>query len=183
MDEIRLPETSYQRIQRNLECRKEHTVMKGQFRKPLAIAATLVLCLALPLMAAAAGKGGFFRDITGWNGAIVGTAYDNATEEIEVTATTENNTLLVTARLLLPEELPYRETETLALGSCYFTDEAGNRIAELTGTEFLPLADNTVAFHLNAVEDAHTLHIESFVSRKKADQDLTISGDWQIEIQ
>lgn len=182
VEAIRLPEDAYGRICQNMKRRKEHTVMKKQYRKPLTIAAALVLCLTLPLGAAAAGRLGHFRDILGWNGAIVGTAYDNATDEIEVTAKAEGDNLLVTVRLLMPEKAPYREVEALALGSCYFTDEAGDRIAELSGTDALPLLGNTLTFQLGLIEDAHTLHIESFVGSKKAEQDLVISGDWEISL-
>ena len=179
VEAIRLPEDVRLRICHNLKHRKEHTIMKKQYRKPLTIAA-LLLCLALPLGAGAAGKLGHFRDILGWNGAIVGTAYDNATDEIEVTAKPEGNTLLVTVRLLMPEKAPYREVEALALGSCYFTDESGDRIAELPGTDALPLLGNTLTFRLDMEEGAYALHIESFVGSKKAEQDLVISGDWEI---
>lgn len=182
VEAIGLPEDARCRIRRNLEHRKEHTVMKKQYRKPLTIAAALALCLALPLGAAAAGKLGHFRDILGWNGAIVGTAYDNATEEITVTATAENGSLLVTVRFLFPEKAPYREEEALALGNFYFTDEAGNRIGELTGTEALPLSGNTVTFRLDLVDNARKLHIENFIGSKKADRDLIISGDWEIPL-
>ena len=180
VEAITLPEDSRRRICQNLNHRKEHTNIKKQYRKPLTIAAALVLCLALPLGAAAADKLGHFRDILGWNGAITGTAYDNATDEIEVTAKTEGDNLLVTVRLLMPEKAPYREVEALALGSCYFTDEAGDRIAELSGTDAFPLLGNTHTFQLRQIEDAHTLHIESFVGSKKAEQDLVISGEWKI---
>ena len=182
VEEIRMPEETRQRIKHDLEHRKESAVMKHQFKKPLTIAATLVLCLALPLGAAAAGKLGHFRDITNRTGAITGTVYDNAMEEIEVTVKEDDGKLLVTVRLLLPEKAPYREVEALALGSSYFTDAAGNRILELAETEAVPLSGDTVTFRLDSVAGAHTLHIENFVGSKKADQDLTISGNWEIPL-
>jgi len=182
VEAIHLPEESRQRITEHLKHRKE-PIMKKHYRKPFAVAAVLALCLMLPLGASAAGGMGFFRDLTGWNGAVVGTAYENATEEIAVTAKSENQELLVTVTLLKPQELPYRKEETLALGSCYLTDEAGNRIAQWTGTDAVQITGPTLTFRLSLEEGAHMLHIENFVSAKKADQDLTISGDWQIEIE
>lgn len=49
----------------------------------------LVLCLCLTGVTALAATGklqGFFSDITGWNGAVVGTSYEQATKELEVKA-------------------------------------------------------------------------------------------------
>ena len=180
VESIHMPEHTRRRIIQNLEHRKEHPVMKKHYRKSLTIAAALALCLALPLGVGAAGKHGYFRDILGWNRAIVGIAYENATDEISVTARTENGNLLVTARFLMPESLPYREEEALALGSYYFTDAAENRIADFVGSDPVPLSGNSATFQMKLVEGAHTLHIESFVGSKKADQDLTISGNWEI---
>lgn len=182
VEAIRMPESARQEIAENLRKRKEYT-MKPKSIRLAPIAAVLALCLMLPLGASAAGRMGFFRDITGWNGAIVGTAYENATEEIIVTAKAENRELLITVTLLKSQELPYREEETLALGSCYLTDEAGNRIAQWTGTDAVKITGPTLTFRLPMEEDAHTLHIENFVSAKKADQDLSIFGDWQIKIE
>ena len=61
---------------------------------PVAIAAVLALALLLPVGTYAAGRAGFFRDVKRWDGAVVGTAYENATNEISVTAVRQDDQLL-----------------------------------------------------------------------------------------
>jgi hypothetical protein len=92
--EINMPDEMQERIIRrcyqtsNLEM-ENRTMKKTKtfFKKPIAIAASLVLCLCITGVTALAASGqlkGFFKDIKNWQGAVTGTAYEQATDELHV---------------------------------------------------------------------------------------------------
>ena len=146
------------------------------------IAAALVLCIGLPAGMAATNTG-FFRDVTNWQGAITGTVYEQATNEIAVTVTAAADTLTIEADFRNPDTAPYRELETLAFGKYQILNADGAVIAEGESSESAAVADNgavlTVPF--DAVPGAYTLVIENFVGGSKADQPLPITGHWECE--
>lgn len=144
-------------------------------RMTVLIAAVLITALCC-VTAFAAVNGGWFADVKNGVGAITGTEYHNATEEITVTAEANNNPLTVTVTFLAPEQFPYRELETLRIGEYRIDDNSGNEtdnapivngIAQLT----IPVGDLPAG--------SHTLHIASFIGEKKAEQPLPIYGDWE----
>ena len=145
------------------------------------IAAALVLCIGLPAGMAATNTG-FFRDITNWQGAITGTVYEQATNEIAVTVTAAADTLTIEADFRNPDTAPYRELETFALGAYEIRDAAGTVVAEGESSEPAAVADNGAALTVpfDAAPGAYTLVIESFVGGSKADQPLPITGHWEI---
>ena len=68
---------------------EERTMSKPKFtiQRTMAIAAVLTLCLVIVCMSPLASSiRGFFRDIVLFDGAITGTQYENATNEIIVNA-------------------------------------------------------------------------------------------------
>lgn len=181
-ESIRMPESVRQEITKNLQNRKEQTMKRKSIRLA-PIAAVLALCLLIPLGASAAGKSGFFQDLFGRGGAIVGTTYNNATQEIAVTAAVEENSITVTARLTQPEALPYRDLEELSLHSWYLADAEGKCLMEGEATQPVSIQGDTITFTIPSAPDAAVLCIESFQGHKKADQPLTISGDWVIGLE
>lgn len=185
VEAIHMPKDARRRIRTNVIIQKEYT-MKKHFPKTAAIAAILALCLCLPLGAAAAGKTGIFRDIFNHQGAIVGQTYENATDEIRVTAKTAGEKLVVTVEFLKPEEMPYAALQTLSLGAYSLDgdqkDENGLIQATATMKNNVSISENKATFTLPLNPGATTLHITSFEGSAKADQPLTISGNWEITI-
>ena len=145
------------------------------------IAAALVLCIGLPVGMAATNTG-FFRDVTNWQGAITGTVYEQATNEIAVTVTTEADTLTVEADFRNPDTAPYRALETLALGKYQILNADGAVLTEGERSEPAAVADNGAALTVpfDAAPGTYTLVIENFVGGSKADQPLPITGHWEI---
>lgn len=152
-------------------------------RNPAAVAAALAICVALPLTALAASGSlkGLFVDVTDHRGSIVGQTYEQATDEIVVSAAVEKGELVVTATFDDPKAPPYSESERLGIGAYRILDADGKVVAE-GRTESVEVADGqaVVSIPLNGVgPGSYTLAVSSFVSEKKADQPLSILGSWE----
>ena len=187
VEAITMPESVRTRVCANLS----HTFTnpkRTRFRRLLTIAAVLALCLCIPIGAAASGRKGRFRDVYNWKFAVVGTAYDNATEEIAVTAQSDGNTLLVKATLLVPEQAPYPYISMLSIDSYRIVDANGKPLykvhneakieaAECQGNSFV------IPISLTApLPSGSALVIETFVATAEFEQPLPISGNWNIPI-
>lgn len=182
---ITMSEAMRTRIAENIrkKIHQEKSTVKRNFLTPAAIAAALVLCL--PLGTAAAGLFGQFIDIHDWRGAIVGTKYENATNEINVHAQITDSGLTVTAILLYPERAPYLVMDSLAIGSYSIVDANGTVLAEGGETAAAAL-DGRAQFQLpldSSLPEDCILKIHSFIGGARAEQPLPISGDWEIPIQ
>lgn len=178
----RVLDRSKHRLEQNKE---EHSMKKTKIRmkRPLAVAAILVLCLCLPIAGAAMGNSGLFKDVIRWDGAVTGTVYENATNEIDIAAVADD-TLAVTVTLLTPDSAPYSACEELAIGDYQIVDAAGDVVAEGSNTNSVVVDNGRAVVHIpleGIADGTHTLRIQSFVSMKKADQPLPISGFWECD--
>lgn len=189
---ITLSEEAKSRIIRNCASsaasQKEENVMKKHtyFKKPATLAAVLALCLCLTLSVAAAGGFGQFQDILGFGGAVVGTAYENATQEIQVEARIEKSQIILTATFVDSDAFPYRELETLTLGEYRILDGEGKFIAQGSGEAPVVIENGQVALTipLNGMDcTGCELVISSFIGSKKADQPLEITGSWHCGLE
>lgn len=178
---IELPEETKRRILEN--CRQ--TRAGRNYRSRRIIAAAAVLAALLCITAAGAASLGYFRDIKNASGAITGTEYLNATEEIAVQATLTETGLRAEIAFIRPDDIPYREVEELTLHEYDILDAAWNIL--LTGTETDPVSPSdgraVIEIPLDLPEGARTLAIHSFTAYKKADQPLNIYGAWQCPIE
>lgn len=197
MEEIKMTGAMQERILQNClkETEKERTDLsmmekknnKRWFQKPLAVAAAFALCLTLGSVTALAANGkleGFFKDITDWRGAVTGTTYEQATDEITVNVTAEAGVLKVEAVFVEAEKAPYSEVEQLAIGKYRMIDANGNTVAQGDAGEAVPVQDGQAALMLDVEElpaGQYTLQLQSFIGSKKADQPLSINGNWECE--
>ena len=190
VQKIEMPAEMQDRIIRNCRASAVHkteiTIMRNKanfnFKKVVSIAAVIVLCLCATV--AAANHFGAFKDVTNWTGAVVGTEYVQATDEIAVTAGAEQATLTVTAVFLTPETAPYSEEEAFSVGSYQIVDAFGNVIVGGEGDDFVEIVDGeaVMTISLDGIDNGdYKLLISSFVGSKKADQPLKISGDWACD--
>ena len=160
---------------------------KRWFQKPLAVAAAFALCLTLGSVTALAANGkleGFFKDITDWRGAVTGTTYEQATDEITVNVIAEAGVLKVEAVFVEAEKAPYSEVEQLTIGKYRMIDANGNTVAQGDAGEAVPVQDGQTALMLDVEElpaGQYTLQLQSFIGSKKADQPLSINGNWECE--
>ena len=192
--EITMPEEMKRRIAHN--CKQIETTMEEHnmnnrkntsfFRKPAAVFAALAVCLSLSVTALAATGvlQGFFRDITNHSGAIVGTSYEQATNEIDMDVTVNGNELTVLATFVNPNKFPYRESELLGIAEYQIMNAEGKIVQEGGTDKSTPVVNGQVSIvlELNDIETgSYKLVVNSFVSEKKADQPLNISGNWECE--
>ena len=158
---------------------------RNNVRKPVAVLAALAICLTLSVtVLATTGIGqGFFRDITNWQGAIVGTSYEQASDEISMCVAVNGNELTVRATFSIPQEFPYREIEKLGIAACRIVDVNGKTVKE--GTAEATEVISGQAAILIPMEDIdsgdYKLIVTAFVAEKKAEQPLNLNGHWECE--
>ena len=151
------------------------------------VAAAVALCLGLGGVTAMAASGkleGFFADVTRWDGAVVGTTYEQATEEIEVSASVSGDSIVVDAVLLKAGEAPYAFLDSIGIQAYSIADAEGETLVEGTSNEKADIADGKISCKLPLDElesGSYTLIITEFVGSAKAEQDLPIKGYWVCE--
>ena len=189
---ITMPEEVKRRIVRNcktqiLNSRKEivmKTNKKNTFiRKPAAVFVAVALCLSLSVTALAATGvlQGFFHDITDYHGAVVGTSYEQATDEISMDVTVNGNELTALVSFINPQMVPYSEAEKLGIAAYQVVDANGRVVAE-GAAESTKIVNGQAAINimLDEIESGnYKLIVTAFVTEKKADQPLNISGAWE----
>ena len=189
---ITMPEDTKRRIVRNCKTqisnsRKENLMKINQnhtfTRKPAAVfvAVVLCLCLSVTVLAATGISKGYFRDITNWQGAVVGTSYEQASDEISMDATVNGNELTVLATFLIPQEFPYRELEKLGIAAYRIVDADGKVVKE-GAAEAVEVINGQAAINiqLDGIGGGSCkLIVTAFVGEKKAEQPLSINGNWE----
>lgn len=102
---------------------KRFKIMK-QLGSAAAVAVLFIGVLAVVNPGFASSLQGWFKDITNWKGAVVGTEYNQATEEMDIKV---SNVMALNHELVLPltvtfkhlEQTPYNLIEALTLGEFY----------------------------------------------------------------
>ena len=186
---ITMPEDMKERIAENCNTFRKESHMNNKkmtIRRPAAVLAVLVICLTLSMtvMAATGTLEGFFVDIKNFGGAIVGTAYENATGEITFDASVDGNELIVFAGFSDPEAFPYRETEQLGIAEYQILDSEG-KVAQEGSVEAAQIVDGSAVLKIGIDElepGSYLLKVSAFVSEKKADQPLNLYGNWEFSI-
>jgi len=186
MSRIRNTDTSNKKKNTG-ETRMKARRVNNRWKKSLPMAAALVLCVCITgvtAMAAAGKLEGFFKDIKRWDGSVVGTAYEQATEEIAVSIKEVTNELIVLVTIEEPEKPPYSESELFGIASYKIEDMSGNIVLseEAFGERVSFNNQMFLEIPLNQIPSGeYKLVIEQFMSEKKADQPLRISGNWECE--
>lgn len=191
--EITMPEEMKRRIVHN--CKQIETTMEEHnmnnrkntsfFRKPAAVFAALAVCLSLSVTALAATGvlQGFFRDITNRSSAIVGTSYEQATDEIIMDVTVNGDELTVMVSFANPQMAPYVYAEQLGIAQYRIVDVNGKEIKDgSAGSAEVVNGQASVNIELDGISNgSYKLIVTAFVSEKKADQPLNINGNWECE--
>lgn len=158
---------------------------KSFFRNPAAVFAALAVCLSLSVTALAATGvlQGFFRDITNYSGAIVGTSYEQATDEIKMDVTVNGDELTVMVSFANPQMAPYVYAEQLGIAQYRIVDVNGKEVKEgSAGSAEVVNGQASVNIELDGISNgSYKLIVTAFVSEKKADQPLNINGNWECE--
>ncbi len=172
------------RIEEEMEARPVKQKKGGYLRKPAAALIGCVICLSLSVTALAA-KGslkGYFRDIKNPWGAVVGTAYEQATDEIAVSAEVQGKKLVVRAAFVEPQMMPFRVWKNLGIAAYQITDGNGTVVQEGKTEELAKVAGGTAAIPISLDglrTGSYKLIITAFVTAEKAEQPMQISGYWE----
>lgn len=192
VNEIEMSDEMRSRIIRNCYKKMEEDTMrkhKGNsiFRKPMVAVASLALCICLTGISAMAATGklqGFFKDITRWDGAVVGTSYEQATNEVEVKAMGTDSGLEIEASFLAPDKAPYFTFEQMGIHTARIVDMNGKVIEKDIASEPAEVQDGKVIIQIsleNVPGGNYKLQISELVGSSKADQPLVLHGDWEYE--
>ncbi len=169
-------EQNHQYIQK-----QENSWMKKIYIPRMAAVFTvLCICLAGTVMVSAGSLKVFFRDVTNRNGAVTGTVYENADQEINVSVSAEEGALRVA--LQCPDTVPYSEIEEWTVTGYRILDPAGNTVMENEPAEWSEANDDAVEIIIPLTmqeQGTYRLEITEFKGRKKADQDLPVKGHWE----
>ena len=152
------------------------------FAVPVAAAAAVVLLIGGA--ATAAVQNGYFQNVKRWDGAVVGTQYQQAGGEIQVSADVAGDELTLHAVFLKPDDFPYRAIDEFGLGSYQIADISGKTIIESDEAFFTEIIAGQAewAIPLEKLDKGtYKLIITSFQGAAKADQPLEISGYWECE--
>lgn len=192
VNEIEMPDNMRARIIKNCYSKLEEETMKEHkrnslFRRPMVAVATLALCICVTGISAMAATGklqGFFKDITRWDGAVVGTSYEQATEEMQVNATETSEGLEIEVTFLTPDQAPYLYFEQFGIQTCEIVDSDGKVMVKEITSELAEVQDGKVNILLTLEElpkGSYKLRISEMVGAKKADQPLVLHGAWECE--
>ena len=179
---------------KNMEAR---TMSKPKFtiKRTMAIAAVLALCLVVVCMTPLASSiKGFFSDIVRFDGAITGTKYENATNDIKVDVlelTSENGNLNIPLGLTIqnPTEAPFPYIQEIAVSEYKILDNNNKEIVKTKlsaedGDKGI-ISDGKVLITLSLDSkkiksgEEYTIVIEKMYGLAKADAPLHITGTWK----
>ncbi len=150
-----------------------------------AAAAAVAACVGISGISALAASDtlqGFFKDIF-HGGAVIGTAYEQASDEIELNITEVSRGLTVELIMSYPEKVPYSELEALDIGSYRIVGADGSIIAEGSTTS-AELRNGCAAVRIpldNVSGGDYSLIVSEMTGFRKADQPLSISGIWECD--
>lgn len=195
LEKIEMPQEMQKRIIRNCNSQnnfgmEEYAMNKSKkiwLKKSIPMVAVLSVFICFATVgAAAAMKTGIFKDVTRWTGTVVGTTYEEASEEIEANVTVEDDRLLVLVTMLSPATPPYSECKEFGISSYQIIDSSGSMVIKDAGTELSAISNGQaeIRIPLNGIERGnYELVINKFVGSAKADQPLEICGIWKCEFE
>ena len=187
---ITMPEETKRRISEHCRThinnqKKENTMNNTRntstFRKTAAVIAVLAVCLTLSVTALAESGvlKGYFADVTNFTGAVIGSTYEQADDEINLSVTVNGDELTVTAAFVDAENPPFI-ADKLGIAEYRITDSEGNAVMQGTvpSSEIVD-GQAEITIDLTGVESgSYRLEITSFVAESKADAPMPVNGIW-----
>ena len=183
--EIEMPKDMQQRIIEKCYIETEKKKMNKMFKKPMVAVASFALCVCLMGVTALAATGkleGYFRDIKRWDGAVVGTAYEQATDEVEMNIIEVSDKLVVEITMVNFKEAPYSFFEMFGIKNYKIVDANGKVNVENENLEMSAIANNKVLVNVpldGIANGEYTLIVSELVGSSKAEQPLGLSGTWE----
>lgn len=191
INEIEMSEEMKKRIINNCYRKMEEDIMSKEtnkiFKNPMVAVASMALCFCLAGIATLAATGkleGFFKDITSWDGAAIGTSYEQATDEIDLSVISVSDELTVMAEMVNPNMAPYMVFETFGIEDYEIVDANGKVVVEGDATDLAEIVEGktTIVIPISDLSGGdYKLVVSGFVGSAKADQPLVLSGTWECE--
>lgn len=159
--------------------------MRKFFKRPAVAVATLAICVCITGVTALATTdkvNGFFKDILRWDGAVIGTEYEQATDELEITIGDVSEEINVEVKMVNSDIAPYSFFELFGIASYKIVDLDGNVVVEGSATEMAEITNGEINLKIpcNDLEvGEYELVIDKMVGSSKADQPLGLSGVWK----
>ena len=168
----------------NLKLYSEFSAYRSK-RSRLTYAAIIGIPAATVLLGAGVytiHNGGYFHDVKNGFGTITGVTYENATDEISIKAVRKSEQIELTVQILEPyiNKMPYEDCEQLKIGKCTLISKGKN--TDFSTDEISEVENGKAVFILD-IADADSISITELISRKKADADLSIYGNWEIPLE
>ena len=191
--EIEMSQEMKERIMKNCqnELEKNRKSLNYRvFRKPVAAAVSMFLCSCLVGVTALAATDttgklqGFFKDIIRWDGAVTGTSYEQATDEINMSVISVSDELAVMVEMVNPNIIPYKVFETFGIEDYEIVDENGKVVIEGDTTEFAKIVagKTTIVIPISELTGGdYKLVVSGFVGSAKADQPMVLNGTLKCE--
>lgn len=156
------------------------------FKRTGAVAAMVAVCLVTVVNATPIK--GFFKDIMRFDGAVVGTEYANATNEIKITALKiENeNVLPLEIEFVDNNVFPFKSIEQLSVVKYKVVDKNSNEVCYeenlVENVENGKVIINLPLNKSNLIDgETYFLEIDNLKGLEKADAPLEITGNWNIK--
>ena len=167
-------------------------------RKPAKKIPLKAAVIAIPAMILLTGagiytahSGGYFKDVKDGFGTVISTQYVNATDDLSVTAMAERDRIFLTVEipkleLSGMESFPYSEFEEMRVKSCIV--ECGGKEIRIKDLPYSSMTEKGSEIEITLDEIVNTsdmiiVTITEFEGSKKADQPLSVHGEWKIELQ
>lgn len=186
---IEMPAEMQERIRKNCYEKMEEENMKKSrkniFQKPMVAVAALALCLCVTGVSALAATGklqGFFKDIKRWDGAVTGSTYEQATDEVEIAITEVTDSLEVNITFVDAQKVPYSVFETLGIHNYQILDKTGKAVVKGAETAAVAISNGQVQLSISLEEvpaGEYKLVVTELVGGSKADQPLVVKGTWE----
>ena len=196
LDAIEIPENLHERCVAGAMKAKsemeERNMNKNQIKKTVAAAAVALVCVfAVGSTTFADSIKGMFKDAKRFDGAVTGSEYVNATDEVrvtagEVTVTDTEVYVFVEIAFLNLEAAPFKYIEWVEVDAFEILSADGEVVVSEEEVNVVCSVKDGCANLSLSVEagklvagETYTLVIESFEGCKKADAPLAVKGEWE----
>lgn len=217
IDNIKIPDTINDRVRIGIQLAESERKKKRKSRQAISLvaaAAAIVIVIgslgALNETFASAVKG-YFSDVKKWGGTVIGTEFNQASNDIMVTSgeirkEQDNVIIPIEVEILNKMQVPYTIIEMLSLNQVEIRDSEGKLLdsnsINIVSNVDIP-ADFTISNEENLLEEVKLgndekrifkadlvipsmdnieVIISSFQGHAKADAPITINGDWRINV-
>ncbi len=185
VEEIKMTDEMKNRIIKNCYLQtseKEKYFMKNTnkgLKKMLPLVAVMVICV-ISAGAVVANHFRGFKDVIKDN-MVIDTVFEEAADMIEIDVEVEDK-LVVYASIVDYTNPPYTEIDEMESMYYYIADNLGNIISKGEAKSTSKFQKGIVTFEIpsdDIGEGEYTLVAKCFVGTKKADQPLSINGEWE----